>query len=122
MTGVNIFGMQSGSSSSYPLPGPPGIGFRYLDEYQNFDIDDKRLANIATPLEDCDAVNKKYLEDLLKDKDLHVINHVKNMKEEINENYESRLETISIFFDAKIEKLSNIENTIDEIQQNLDSK
>lgn len=61
MKGVNIFGtgIQT-SASSNVQQGPRGIGFRYLDDERNFDIGDKRLANVSDPVEVGDAVNKNY--------------------------------------------------------------
>ena len=41
--------------------GLPGIGFKLTPE-GNFNIDDKRLVNVAKPEEDADAVIKKYAE------------------------------------------------------------
>ena len=36
------------------------VGFRYLDAIGNFDINKKRLANVASPIEHYDAFNKEY--------------------------------------------------------------
>lgn len=44
--------------------GLPGIGFKHTPE-GNFNIDDKRLVNVAKPEEDADAVIKKYADDEL---------------------------------------------------------
>ena len=44
--------------------GLPGIGFKLTPE-GNFNIDDKRLVNVAKPEEDADAVIKKYADDEL---------------------------------------------------------
>lgn len=44
--------------------GLPGIGFKQTPE-GNFNIDDKRLVNVAKPEEDADAVIKKYADDEL---------------------------------------------------------
>ena len=61
MSGVNIFGESLSSNKNIiPQRGPPGIGFKYLDGSGNFDIDNKRLANVGKPLEKFDAVNKEY--------------------------------------------------------------
>ena len=43
-----------------PQRGPAGVGFRYLDAIGNFDINKKRLANVASPIEHYDAINKEY--------------------------------------------------------------
>ena len=51
MSGVNIFGepLQLNKNLT-PQRGPAGVGFRYLDAIGNFDINKKRLANVASPL------------------------------------------------------------------------
>ena len=43
-------------------PGLPGIGFN-LDDDGNFDLDSKRLTDVADPVDDQDAATKKYLDD-----------------------------------------------------------
>ena len=61
MSGVIIFGepLQLNKNLT-PQRGPAGVGFRYLDAIGNFDINKKRLANVASPIEHYDAINKEY--------------------------------------------------------------
>ena len=61
MSGVNIFGepLQLNKNLT-PQRGPAGEGFRYLDAIGNFDINKKRLANVASPIDHYDAINKEY--------------------------------------------------------------
>ena len=61
MSGVNIFGepLQLNKNLT-PQRGPAGVGFRYLDAIGNFYINKKRLANVASPIEHYDAINKEY--------------------------------------------------------------
>ena len=61
MSGVNNFGepLQLNKNLT-PQRGPAGVGFRYLDAIGNFDINKKRLANVASPIEHYDAINKEY--------------------------------------------------------------
>ena len=61
MSGVNIFGepLQLNKNLT-PQRGPAGVGFRYLDTIGNFDINKKRLANVASPIDHYDAINKEY--------------------------------------------------------------
>ena len=61
MSGVNIFGepLQLNKNLT-PQRGPAGVGFRYLDAIGNFDINKKRLANVASPIDNYDAINKEY--------------------------------------------------------------
>ena len=42
--------------------GLPGIGFN-LDDDGNFDLDSKRLTDVADPVDDQDAATKKYVDD-----------------------------------------------------------
>ena len=61
MSGVNIFGepLQLNKNLT-PQRGPAGVGFRYLDAIGNYDINKKRLANVASPIEHYNAINKEY--------------------------------------------------------------
>ena len=61
MSGVNIFGepLQLNKNLT-PQRGPAVVGFRYLDAIGNFDINKKRLANVASPIDHYDAINKEY--------------------------------------------------------------
>ena len=43
-------------------PGLPGIGFNLTDD-GNFDLDSKRLTDVADPVHLQDAVTKKYVDD-----------------------------------------------------------
>ena len=43
-------------------PGLPGIGFNLTDD-GNFDLDSKRLTDVADPVDDWDAATKKYVDD-----------------------------------------------------------
>ena len=43
-------------------PGLPGIGFNLTDD-GNFDLDNKRLTDVADPVHDGDAATKKYVDD-----------------------------------------------------------
>ena len=43
-------------------PGLPGIGFNLTDD-GNFDLDSKRLTDVADPVDDGDAATKKYVDD-----------------------------------------------------------
>ena len=61
MSGVNIFGEPLQLNENLTSQrGPAGVGFRYLDAIGNFDINKKRLANVASPIDHHDAINKEY--------------------------------------------------------------
>ena len=57
---VDKFGATSDSlGSDMIIRGRPGIGFK-LTEDGDFDLGNKRLRNIAIPVEETDAISKKY--------------------------------------------------------------
>lgn len=62
---VNIFGegVKNGSNGGPGQRGPSGEGFKILDYDGNYDIDSKRLANVATPESGNDAVTKSYVDE-----------------------------------------------------------
>lgn len=61
---VDKFGRQSNSRlRTAGQRGPPGVGFN-VTESGDYDIDKKRLTNVAAPLHDTDATNRVYVEKL----------------------------------------------------------
>ena len=62
---VNVFGSSKQVSGGPGRKGQPGIGFKLLDNDGNFDIDSKRLANVAQPVSDNDAVTKVYFNEAI---------------------------------------------------------
>ena len=57
---VDKFGSTSDSlSSDMVVKVIPGIGFK-LTEDGDFDLENKRLCNVSFPLEETDAIGKKY--------------------------------------------------------------
>jgi hypothetical protein len=63
---VNIFG--AGVYSSGPgQKGAPGVGFKLLDDEGNYNIDNKRLANVASAVDDGDAMNKLLVSKMAED-------------------------------------------------------
>ncbi|CAF4399852.1 unnamed protein product, partial [Rotaria socialis] len=106
---VNIFGNGPITASTGTIVnhrGPPGLGFKYLDEERNFDIENKRIANVASPIEENDVTTKIYIDDkiisitnklddlgeqnmnevnLLKGEDIMLKNHIANLEEKVIE-------------------------------------
>jgi chromosome segregation ATPase len=64
---VNIFGEGKQSQGGPGQKGAPGVGFKLLDNDGNYDIDSKRLANVATPESGNDAVTLAYTNALYSD-------------------------------------------------------
>lgn len=106
MKGVNIFGlgMQTNTSSN-GLQGPRGIGFRYLDNEGNFDIGDKRLANVSDPTAQKDAVNKNYSD-----------TQRLKLREDLDKEYKSMNDAFAATLE---EKTSSNREMIDSINESL---
>ena len=76
---VDVFGRHIGSEKG--SQGPPGIGFN-LTSKGDFDIGDRKLCNIADPVENSDCVNLKTLREEikeLKEEVLKLINQEKTL-------------------------------------------
>lgn len=106
--GVDIFGRANTklAASSYTR-GPPGIGYNLTQDGQ-YDINRKRLCNLADPLNDNDAVN------------LHVLK--KRMVEsdkKINEDLTKNFQTLKNFITKEISENSKFE--IKNLTQKLDN-
>ena len=54
--------MNFGASGASGQRGPPGVGFKLTSD-GNYDIDNKKLTNVATPTTNADAATKKYIDD-----------------------------------------------------------
>ena len=50
--------LPSSSSTTTPQRGLPGVGFKLTDD-GNYDIDGKRLTNVADSIDDSDAVRDR---------------------------------------------------------------
>jgi hypothetical protein len=85
---VNIFGyrFKSKDASTVVLRGPAGIGFKYLDNEGNFDIQNKRLANIARPDDENDAVSLRYVNELMDNIKTLLIHKMDDVNSSSNQN------------------------------------
>src|SRR6201990_616216 len=121
---VNIFGSGpesiQGPRGFRGPPGPPGpqglfgIGFKYLDEEGNFDIDDKRLANVAFPQEKNDVTTKIYTDNLVKEirsKVDETLRLTENMNKSITE-LQSEDDHIKKFVEEIKSQLFDIHNNV----------
>lgn len=84
---VDKFGRHAGTNRG-PV-GRAGIGFQ-LDHNNNFDITNKRLTNISKPINDSDAVTKKYVDEI-KSELMSYILEIKINKESIQENVQGSI-------------------------------
>ena len=73
------------------IRGKPGIGFK-LTEDGDFDLENKRLCNIAIPVEETDAISKKYHDHELTNV---ICSIVATTKENIREEKESVIRELS---------------------------
>ena len=111
MSGVNIFGepLQLNENLT-PQRGPAGVGFRYLDAIGNFDINKKRLANVASPIDHYDAINKEYSD-----------NYMNEIKALISDVERKQNYYIGLLNNVKID-YNDFEKSYEEEQNELNSK
>ena len=111
MSGVNIFGepLQLNKNLT-PQRGPAGVGFRYLDAIGNFDINKKRLANVASPIDHYDAINKEYSD-----------NYMNEIKALISDVERKQNNYIGILNNVKID-YNDFKKSYQEDQNKLNSK
>ena len=64
---VDVFGRSLTQSDGLYLRGPPGVGFNLTTDGE-FDIKDKRLCNLASAINENDAMNYKSVNRLIDDK------------------------------------------------------
>ena len=91
---INIFGATNKNNTSvHGVREQPGIGFKFLNDEGNFDIDNKRLADLSEPIDNNDATTTVYVNKRvarLKNALVRVINTNKSKFEDsinkINEN------------------------------------
>ena len=58
---VDVFGRKLPSEGGSSSRGPPGIGFKLTEDGQ-YDLENKKLCNVAAPTQPNDAVNLKTLD------------------------------------------------------------
>lgn len=81
---LDVFGRSVDFHLSASAKGPPGIGFKYTLDNQ-FDLQNKRLCNVAEPVDKHDAVTFSKLKKAVK----NIKNEIQELREEIkkiNEN------------------------------------
>ena len=118
---VDKFGLTSDSlSSDMVVRGRPGIGFK-LTEDGDFDLGNKRICNIGIPVEDTDAICKKY-------HDQQMASVITTTKENIKKEKESvigELSDITYQLNQSIETVSmgvlTLKNETDENHKQLSS-
>lgn len=106
---VDVFGrkLKGGKASSHR--GPPGIGFKLTSE-GHFDLENKRLVNLAPPLQPTDAINLKTAKDLIQSEI--------NSMSAIIARLRSDLDTVNTIVNAELPNLKSRYIVIDESSNN----
>ena len=140
MSGVNIFGepLQLNENLT-PQRGPAGVGFRYLDAIGNFDINKKRLANVASPIDHYDAINKEYsdnymneikalISDVEREQNYYIglLNNVKNDYNDFKKSYQvdqnklnSKIKSIDEFLERIYQEYIVLNTKYNELDQKV---
>ena len=79
---VDVFGRHLNKIQG--TPGPAGIGYKFTDNGQ-YDIDNKRLCNVAAPNELTDAVNLTTLHRIVRAEIDSVLDIIKKIKSDIQD-------------------------------------
>ena len=107
---VDVFGRKLGVSKTDNSRGPPGVGYKLTSDGQ-YDIQNKRICNLATPNEATDAVNLETLQRI-------VSMEVRNLIE-VTSRLRRELDNLEIMFkafrDEVDQRLININERVDKL-------
>lgn len=119
---VDVFGRSLPDTVNRDLlKGPPGIGFS-LNETGDYDIEKKRLCNVANAIEKNDAVNLSILERKIEQTE-KTIQDFKQGITKFRENLKRILEDFSISIEENKNNINHLENIIvygEDYVKNLD--
>lgn len=120
---TNKTGKSDSSSSSgnraRVLRGPPGIGFK-LTESGDFDLDNKRLTNVGSPISENDCVTKFYVLSTLSENITQLRNCLNKANEDNNSNFKDLRNTNNVFrnkFSTIDEFVNNVSTAITNIEK-----
>jgi len=118
---VNIFGSGPKSRNGNVIVerGRPGIGFKYLDTEGNFDINNKRLANLGVPSDDNDAVNKKYVDDENKIMDARIENNYDELNHEysnLSVSFQNLKTDLDVDLRHNSDRFLSLENNVEDVR------
>jgi len=88
---VDIFGRALKKKKNEAARGPPGVGYKLTSDGQ-FDTEDRRLCNLAAPLEPNDAVNLQTLKNF-------VSSELQSL-DELTKRLKSDLDTLNLLIDS----------------------
>lgn len=108
---VDVFGRQL--THSKDLRGPPGVGYKLTADGQ-YDVESKRLCNIADPQLPNDAVNYTTLKNLI---DSEIYNTVSDMRK-LLEHIESSIQMLKSENDDERKSLNNVESSLQVLENN----
>lgn len=107
---VDVFGRQLGRNEG--TRGPPGFGFKLTADNQ-YDVEEKRLCNVAESREPHDAVNLSFAKHLVQQELSGLLHTTAKQREDLDnlqlkmqilqDQLEKRLKTIEINIDANLE-------------------
>ena len=114
---MNIFG-GSNLTNQRGERGPPGIGFKYLDRERNFDLSNKRLANVSNPVENKDASNKQYVDGQVNEiNDKH--SQLNDKHNQLNDQYLNIVSAVTEQSHSIVSNKNKIENNEKRITNNI---
>ena len=117
MIGLNIFG-GGFNPNKQGERGPPGIGFKYLDEHKNYDINSKRLANVSDPVENKDAANKLYVDNYVEEIK-NKYSELTDKHDQLNSHYLNIVSAVTEQSEAIAENENKIEDGLSKFQDKL---
>lgn len=110
-----MFGRKLGRSDG--SRGPPGVGYKITEDGQ-YDVDNKRICNLAAPNQLKDAVNLDTLQRLIRSEVQGVIDVISRMRSEID--------NLNIMVEAHRDELDNsllkLDSKVKDIEANIYEK
>lgn len=111
---IDVFGRKLRESRLGSDRGPPGFGYKLTGDGQ-FDIENKRLCNLATPNQGKDAVNLETLQRIIQMETLRMIEITTKLRRELDD-----LNTITKVNQDEIDsKFASINSRLERIQESL---
>lgn len=107
---VNVFGHSLSSKEN--TRGPPGIGYKLTSEGQ-FDVENKRLCNLAAPKQLKDAVNLETLKQIMHNEERHLIEITLKLRSDVD----NLLVMMEANQDEIDQQLKSIKVQLDRIQE-----
>lgn len=120
MSSVDVFGRYL-QKSKQCARGPPGIGYKLTTD-GNYDIDKKRLCNIADPDENSDACSLKFLIKVIQSHYSIVQADLKQINNTLSttiKNNETKIDTLQLKVNPLEQKLDSLESITKRLTRRL---